>query len=304
MNTSVEISRLTLLGAGFVTVLLKLKSEMRTIHMKLSKMLLLCLAVTVFSLAYMRTAGGQTPSRLYQQMTREERSAFVASAARRIAREMSGSDYDFTPAFEEDIQQAINQYARRIGHGNDDRWAKGDVRFAFERGHAHAPALMAAFQAHKVSPLIALYLPMIESEFMNLQSPNAMGSIGMFQFLPKTGERYGLSAQDLLDVNKSADAAARYIVDSLEKFKDDPMKEALALLAYNRGAGATARDLKLLINDQNKQCSICALSAQRSKLDDTFRSESVFYVPRFFAAAIVGENPEVFGLQMRPLSSY
>jgi len=42
----------------------------------------------------------------------------------------------------------------------------------------------------------------------------------------------------LLDVDKSADAAARYITDSLDQFKDDPMKEALALLAYNRGGQA------------------------------------------------------------------
>ena len=126
----------------------------------------------------------------------------------------------------------------------------------------------------------------------------------MFQFLPKTGESYGLSTQELLDVEKSADAAARYITDSLDQFKGDPMKEALALLAYNRGAHKTARDLKVLLNDQNKQCSICALTADRSKLDETFRSENVFYVPRFFAAAIIGENPQAFGLQMQPLSSY
>jgi hypothetical protein len=82
------------------------------------------------------------------------------------------------------------------------------------------------------------------------------------------------------------------------------MKEALALLAYNRGEEKTARDLKVLLNDQNKRCSICALTADRSKLDETFRTESVFYVPRFFAAAIVGENPQTFGLQAQPLSSY
>ncbi len=125
----------------------------------------------------------------------------------------------------------------------------------------------------------------------------------MFQFLPKTGEHFGLSASDLLDVPKSADAAARYIIESIETFNGDPMKEALALLSYNRGAKQTAKDLKLLINDQNKQCSICALSADRSKLDDSFRSESVFYVPRFFAAAIIGENPQAFGLRGQPLSS-
>jgi hypothetical protein len=82
------------------------------------------------------------------------------------------------------------------------------------------------------------------------------------------------------------------------------MKEALALLAYNRGGDRLTRDLGVLITDQNKKCSICALTADRSKLDETFRNESVFYVPRFFAAAIIGENPQMFGLQMQPLSSH
>jgi len=57
------------------------------------------------------------------------------------------------------------------------------------------------------------------------------------------------------------------------------------LLAYNRGEQKTARDLKLLFNEQNKRCSICALTADRSKLDETFQSEKRLYVPRFFAAA-------------------
>jgi hypothetical protein len=83
------------------------------------------------------------------------------------------------------------------------------------------------------------------------------------------------------------------------------MKEALALLACNRGEQKTARDLKALVNDQNKRCSICALTAEDSnKLDATFQNENVYYVPRFFAAAIIGENPQAFGLQMQPLSSH
>ena len=82
------------------------------------------------------------------------------------------------------------------------------------------------------------------------------------------------------------------------------MKEALALLSYNRGVQKTARDVTVLVNDQNKQCSICALTADRTKLDETFQNESVYYVPLFFAAAIIGENPQVFGLPMQRLSSY
>ncbi|MEP6819350.1 MAG: transglycosylase SLT domain-containing protein [bacterium] len=274
--------------------------------MKLQKMLLLLLAF-IFSLAtnpHNLKAQTKSAGRVYQQMTQSERSEFVASEARRIASEMSGREYEFTPAFIEDIQQAVNQYTRRIASPGDASLGKRDLRLVLERGQAQAPTLSAAFKARSVSPLIGLYIPWIESEYVNIQSPNSMGAIGMFQFLPKTGERYGLSADDLLDVDKSADAAARYITDSLDQFKDDPMKEALALLAYNRGGQQTARDLRALINDENKRCGICALTANRSKLDANFQSESVYYVPHFFAAAIIGENPQAFGLQMKALSSY
>ncbi|MEK6282412.1 MAG: transglycosylase SLT domain-containing protein [Acidobacteriota bacterium] len=266
--------------------------------MKLQKMVPLLLGAMI-SLPMGGLNGFAQADKTYQQMSRAERSAFVATQARKIAREISAREYDFTPGFEEDIQEALNNYNRRLGSS-----AKRDARVVFERGRTHAPTLMAPFRARNLSPLFGLYIPFIESEYVNIESPNSMGAIGMFQFLPQTGETYGLSPQDLLDVAKSADAAARYIADSLDTFKDDPMKEALAVLAYNRGAYKTLRDMKVLLNDQNKQCSICALSADRSKLDETFKSENVFYVPRFLAAAIIGENPQSFGLQMQPLSSY
>jgi hypothetical protein len=271
--------------------------------MKLQKMLILS-AVIFFLTTSALESRAQTPSgKVYENMSRAERLTFVGEQARRIAREISGNEYQFTPEFEADIQRAVTQYAQRIGNGST-ALGKTDVRLVLEKGHTQAPKLIAAFRARNVSPLIGLYIPWIESEYVNITSPNALGAIGMFQFLPTTGEHFGLSAQDLLDVDKSADAAARYIAESLDTFKNDPMKEALALLAYNRGTQRLTRDLKILVNDQNRQCSICALTADRSKLDETFRSESVFYVPRFFAAAIIGENPQAFGLPTQPLSSH
>lgn len=271
--------------------------------MKLQKTFLLSVVIIFLTAGTLETSAQTVQSgKVYEDMSRPERLAFVADQARRIAREMSGNEYEFTPAFEADIQKAVTQYAQRQANGGGNRPGRADLRLVLERGQAQAPKLIAAFKARNVSPLIGLYIPWIESEYINIQSPNSMGAIGMFQFLPQTGENYGLSAEELLDVAKSADAAARYITDSLETFKGDPMKEALALLAYNRGAQRTSRDLKVVLNDQNKQCSICALTADRSKLDETFRSESVYYVPLFFAAAIIGENPQAFGLQMQPLS--
>ena len=161
---------------------------------------------------------------------------------------------------------------------------------------------MAPFRARNLSPLFGLYIPFIESEYKNIDSPD-INAVGMFQFLPKTGEDFGLSRDELLDVAKSADAAARYITNSLKSFKGDPMKEALAVLSYNRGTSKTLSAMKILVNETNRQCSICALNADRSKLDEAFNHENVFYVPLFFAAAIIGENPQAFGVNMQPLSA-
>lgn len=272
--------------------------------MKPKSMFLFVLAITTCLATVTRLTPARQADRLYQQMTQTEREAFVSAEARRIAREMTGNEYQFTRAFEMAIQKSVDFYAQRIGN-NSSQPGKSDARFIFERGQSVAPTLNSIFKKRNISPLIGLYIPLIESEYINIQTPNmAAGALGIFQFLPKTGERFGLSPHDLLDVEKSADAAARYIARNLEKFKDDPMKEALAILAYNRGAGNVERDLALVLNAQNEACSICALTENSDKLDSTFQNESVYYVPRFFAAAIIGENPQAFGLRTDPLSHF
>lgn len=268
--------------------------------MKLRRITLFVVAITAcFATAPGRVASAQS-NKLYQQMTPAERTAFVSAKARSIAREMSGNDYQFTPAFEAAIQKHVDSYVQRLGNGQPGR----DTRAMFERGQSSAPTINGIFKKHKVSPLIGLYIPAIESAYINIQSPNEAGSLGMFQFTQKTGEQFGLTPSDLLDVEKSADAAARYITRSMKKFNGDPMKETLAILSYNRGAGNVERDLALLVTAETGACSICVLTENTSRLDAAFQNESVYYVPRFFAAAIMGENPQAFGLQTQPLSSF
>lgn len=262
--------------------------------MKLRRITLLVLALMA---CFATTVNGQA-SKTYQQMKPAERAAFVSAQARRIAREMSGNEYQFTPAFEGVIQRHVEWYVQRIGAD------KGDTRAMFERGQSSATTISGIFKKNKISPLIGLYIPAIESAYINIQAPNEAGSLGMFQFTQKTGQHFGLSASDLLDVEKSADAAARYIARSLKTFKNDPMKEALAILSYNRGASSVDRDLGLLVTAENGACSICVLTENSQRLDKTFQDENVYYVPRFFAAAIIGENPQAFGLQTQPLSSF
>jgi Transglycosylase SLT domain len=269
--------------------------------MKLKHVLFTAFALCAMTISL--NAQANQPGKTYQQMSRTERSQFVSSQAHRLARELSGRKYEFTAAFIEDIQQSLNRYTRRITV-EGEAVSKHDLKLVIERGHVQAPAIIAAFKSRNVSPLFGLYLPWIESEYINITSPTPAGSIGMFQFIPKTGELLGLTREELLDVNKAADAAARYIADNMNLFANDPMKEALALLSYNRGEHKTAADVKMLVNDSNRGCSICALSAGRTRLDASFQNESVYYVPLFFAAAIIGENPQAFGLNTQPLSAH
>jgi hypothetical protein len=213
-------------------------------------------------------------SAVYQQMNQAERAAFVSAKAREIAKEISGREYKFTPAFDAAIRNSIESYVKRIGNGNN-QLGKGDARLIFERGQTQAPVLSSAFKARNVSQLIGLYIPAVESEYVNLQSANAAGAMGMFQFLPKTGEKYGLTESDLLDVPKSADAAARYIADATKKFEGDPMKEALAILSYNRGVNNVERDITTFVTPRTRQCSICELTEQGYKLDANFQQENI-----------------------------
>ena len=106
-------------------------------------------------------ASGQTtpPGKQYVDMSRAERLVFVGEQARRIAREMSGNEYEFTADFEKDIQKAVTQYAERIGKGS-----RSDLRLVLERGQTNAPVLIAAFRARNVSPVFGLYISFIESD--------------------------------------------------------------------------------------------------------------------------------------------
>src|ERR1700682_1288239 len=299
-------SRFSLNKVGQLTQTRPHTKKLRKRLMKFKSTLLLSLALIVSLSMTSRPSGAITmqSGTLYQQMTLTQRAAFVTEKAREISRKISGSDYEFTTAFEMEIQKAVDMYVRRIGNNAGDSPGRGDARLVFDRGQTLAPTLIRTFKARNVSPVIGLYIPLVESEYVNIESPNSTGAVGMFQFLPQTGEHYGLSAAELLDVDKSADAAARYIADGINQFSSERMKEALALLVYNRGGKSVESDLEALVNDQNRACSICALTEQKDKLDKTFRSESVYYVPRFFAAAIIGENPQAFGLSTRALSSF
>ena len=83
---------------------------------------------------------------------------------------------------------------------------------------------------------------------------------------------------------------------------DDSESMTLVLLSYNRGPEWVRHALRELRGTENYQRNFWTLFANRDKLDEGFRKEAG-YVPAFFAAAIVGENPQSFELPGPPLST-
>jgi membrane-bound lytic murein transglycosylase D len=159
-----------------------------------------------------------------------------------------------------------------------------------------------AFAARKIPLVVGIYLPMIESEYKPCFE-NSIGAKGLFQFLPQTAKNYGVAKAEMCDVEKMAPAAAHYIADRMAELGDDSESMTLVLLSYNTGPEWVRDTLRQLRETDKYRRNFWTLFANRDKLSDAFRREGASYIPGFFAAAIIGENPQNFDLQMPALSS-
>lgn len=133
---------------------------------------------------------------------------------------------------------------------------------------------------------ILLYIPWIESCYRcDACSPAA--ARGMWQFIPKTARRYGLTVTDTVDERcdwrKATRAAARYFVDTFRLCGD--AYPLLAIAAYNTGE-ARACTLAADPDLPSERRDVLGFIAEGYLLPET-----VTYVPRFVAASFVGEHP-------------
>ncbi len=133
------------------------------------------------------------------------------------------------------------------------------------------------------------YLAWAESGFDgSLSSP--LGSRGVWQFIPATARRYGLTvtaeSDERLDFAKETHAATEYLIKLFGEFgKGSPL---LALAAYNAGETAVHKAL-----DASPAHRDFAWLAEQKRLPE----EATEYVPTILAAALLGEHGERYGLK-------
>ncbi len=146
-------------------------------------------------------------------------------------------------------------------------------------------------------PEVFCYLPFVESGYREKVASGA-GAQGMWQFMKSTGTEYGLKVTDTVDERTdpllSTRAACRYLEGLLVVFGTDAFDCAVA--AYNKGHHGMLSCLMKNVREGN----VNLLS--RWKFWDLVESgsgclkqETIEYVPKFLAAAIVMRRPEAFG---------
>jgi hypothetical protein len=239
-------------------------------------------------------------SKLYSQMGESEQLDFVDKQEQRISTMMGDRPVKLSSDALRVIKIFIDRYATRHGPSRDP--GAEDLSVIYARGQQYVPLIARSFAARKVPIIIGIYLPMVESAYRNCYE-NSFGAKGLFQFLPQTAEHYGVARQDMCDVEKMTPAAAHYMADGMAELGEDSQSMTLVLLSYNQGSNSVRDNLRQLRGTQNYERNFWTLLAHRDQLDDNFRNEGANYVPSFFAAAIIGENPQNFGLPEPPLSS-
>lgn len=254
----------------------------------------------------------------YLDLSDSEKRQYINDRAMKIAQIIGNNSSEaIPPAAVDKIKGFIEGYARRVTAKVKGGCGFGDnLQATYERASKNAPFIIRAFNAKGTDARIGLYLAMIESEHcVCLQSPT--GPLGMFQFTfataklhfePNTGIDKGASPSNPDDRCKpepAARAAASYMKALTGRYGTGPASVPLAIGSYNSGEGGLSANLqKALDSNSALPRDFWTLIEKGDMLSKQFQAENFKYVPKFFAAAIIGENPKDFGLDLQPLSTY
>jgi len=133
-----------------------------------------------------------------------------------------------------------------------------------------------------------VWLPLVES-FFKVNAYSRARALGLWQFIPSTGYKFGLDRNDWIDermdVQKSTRAAIAYLTELHGMFGD----WLTALAAYNCGEGRVLR----VISRQHINYLDGFWDLYRQLPNETAR-----YVPRFLATLHIVKNPKKYGFDL------
>jgi membrane-bound lytic murein transglycosylase D len=167
---------------------------------------------------------------------------------------------------------------------------RGKYREFFERSflrkHKYWPTIQEVLAARKLPGELG-YIAFVESGF-NPKALSHANALGLWQFIPETGKRYGLvTRDDFFDVRKSTEAAAGYLLDLLNIFGSPSF--LLATAAYNAGEGKIVSCLRQLDTLERRNFW---------EIRSCLAVETQEYVPKIMAAAVISSDPARYGFDL------
>jgi hypothetical protein len=198
-----------------------------------------------------------------------------------LMKEFGAEEASVPPEFIKQVRHFVEQYQYRD-------------RGLMERALVHRRKDLECVRAilrHDLMPQDFAYMAVVESGFLP-STCSLEGAAGFWQFTENTAREYGMRVDDTvderLDLQKSTAAASRYIRDLILDFGTGS-SVMLAMAAYNSGPETVHRAMRN-VKDPIKQRNFWHLYQTRA-----LPAETREYVPKVFAAIIVGRNPELFG---------
>jgi hypothetical protein len=255
----------------------------------------------------------------YFDMSERDKNLFVSEAAKNIliqinqgeSSEMDIDSFSFVKGY-------VDSYADFATNKNNDRDDSqcghlNSLKEILSRGSKVSSDISNEFAKNEISPLIGIYLVYIESSFCScLQAPT--GTLGLFQFNSAQANEYGLKTEKgaspsnpdgRCDPKLSAKAASIRIKKLIaEDFGEGIDKVPFAITAFNINNISLKESIEIEKKTNNSnQVKIWDLTKSKRVFEDKTQSYYVTkYFARFLAAAIVGENPKVFEIDISPLS--
>jgi membrane-bound lytic murein transglycosylase D len=178
-----------------------------------------------------------------------------------------------------------DRLVRMLDYYRTDARGRALMRGLLARKGRYAAQLQAKLKAAQL-PEDLVYLAMVESAY-DPRAKSDAGAVGLWQLMAAPAGAYGLDVSRWVDermnVSRSTDAAVQYLRDLYTDLGSWP----LALAAFNMGSGALLRSMqKYNTND----------FWLLANLEAGLPFETVGYVTKVSAFAIIGKNPGRFGL--------
>ncbi|MBF0573642.1 MAG: transglycosylase SLT domain-containing protein [Desulfamplus sp.] len=158
-------------------------------------------------------------------------------------------------------------------------WDRAQVILWIKRASQYFPHIDRILKEYGM-PLDLKYVAVIESG-LRAQAGSNKGAMGTWQFMPATGQEYGLRLDDNIDARKNMIQSTRAACDYFRKLYSRFNSWPLALAAYNMGENGLAREMAL------------------QEVYDYYKlylpQETQRYVLRVIVAREIMENPAKYG---------